>query len=201
MLLQTFAGQETFPNATCKIALFYRNFKVNGEEDAIHIAMRDRNSGIKLLNNSFLNAGVGNRNNGRWIESRYNVPGSTYFKLWMQRKVGSAIFYDKAQVLFFMRKEAALQRIRMELTCHQHATVTAGYIEGNFDIIKPSMFRKLGVKDARGNFDLEDWEDMITVNTMEREISKLILPSLVKIERDGEIVTIRKIKKRRRIRL
>lgn len=207
MLLQTFVGQENFKRAATKIAIFYRRV-AREQEKPIHIAARDNGKGgVKSQATNRFNAGMNNVNNGQWVETTWEIEEGAYLRINIAKKEGKQITYDTLDVIIRMRKEAALTRINMHLCDHEEASRSTGYIEGRFDIIRPDQYEDLGLpfnEDYEPEEDgyLTDWEDFVTTEVLEREVSPFRPPRMEEVTtRSGKKVVMRKVKKRRNIRM
>lgn len=194
VLAQLISGHETFKGVSAKIMLFYRRAP-GDEERPLFIAAKDKHSGVVPIGSGeTLQASSQNINCGQWTINRVHLPERSFVKVFIQRKLTGDFMPKTQQVMLCWRQEAALRRMRIALTEAADANQTAGYVEGNFDIIMPDMFEDLGIaiEDRYLRYFQPDEDEgwFYTCEVLSRETSSLRPRQMAKIETKRGVVTV-----------
>lgn len=147
--VQLFVGGANLPGAGCKVIAHWMPL-LTAEPEPIQNITRDPQSGVRITSNEFQPASTVDASHGGWSTNRYLVPNETYIKIWMHKREGVQAIYRQAQFVVRIREGAAYNRVRFLLPAIPASAVTAGYMEGNFDMIKTKELIEAGF-DFLGN--------------------------------------------------
>lgn len=182
MLIEVISGHETFSGGfDTRVGVFYRN---QADETAlpIHDVARHPNGGVSQIGTpTFMLACEANRNHGSWTIARYAVRDDSFTTVLISKKLPGDFIRHNKQLMLYCRAGAALRRITLPFSGHEHASLSSGHIEGRFDILTLRMIAEMGIKvtdNVLPQFDFSDEidpADFYTERTIEVEKSNLVL--------------------------
>lgn len=177
MLLNVMTGEETFPNASAKVHVFWTpQHNRRGKETHIGNASKEPTTGVSIIQHPrAMSAAPGYLDElGKWTTATYDVPEGTLLKVFMQRSSGFGTMIVRANMFIQMRERAALRQVRARLTGDSRAQFQSAVIAGRFDVLSLDEAAALGAAvppHFRRHFEQGMVDRACELQIMEEEIS------------------------------
>jgi hypothetical protein len=207
-MIETWTGSVSTRQGALTLNVFYRK-DARSPEVSLHIAERDRGSGITDLRSlEIINSGAKSTKKV-WAKKRHNFPDGSFIKLSITRmKSGLAFGHSMHSIMLRARKTAPLYRLGIALPTDDNSSLSKLYIEGRFDLLTQKEVRqnKLHMNASGANdlatFDPSELKEFITIKKLEDEIVPREIPKPVVREskRTGESKVLLKVRRTRNIR-
>lgn len=181
MLIETISGHETFRGGYETRILLFHKTTARAEYVPLHQAAKTPACNVQQIGGTnYMLACEANKNHGAWMMVRYAVAEKCFIIVQIGKKLPGDFIKHTKQVLLYCRAGAALQRIRLQFSGHEDATLQHGHIEGRFDIVEWERFEELGIEIPvnilrQYDFSDEDQNDFYTVQVIEPEIEPLFI--------------------------
>jgi hypothetical protein len=173
----THGGILTRGKGSLDIFVSYRDVP-KSEDQPLHLAVKDPNSGVKEPSGIIETVPSSKVYTGKsWTKRRIDFPDGSYVRFTIKQMRGGQIGAFRHSFHNFVispRESAPLQELRISLPADERSNLSAVYIIGRYDILKPDEIQERGLnKGASGandmaTYDFAALDDILTLTVKER---------------------------------